>query len=318
MKLHKARSFFAGLVGLLVPTIFSFGLALEVPPLRGRINDYASMIEPDKARELESRLSDFERDTGHQVAVITIPSLKGDALEDFSIRVAENWKIGQKGFDNGAILLVAQKEHKLRIEVGYGLEGVLPDAIANRIINEIIVPRFRENDYSGGIEAGIESIFKITRGEALPNSSQDKTRIKGNRPAAGLFIFAALIALIVGISRRTPLGGAFGGAISAGAIGIGGALTSGPGLWIAVSLAGAIVGALANFSAAAVWGNPRSVKGSRRERWPRDVLTGGAFIDGSGSGGSYGGDFGSGGFSDGGGFSGGGGDFGGGGASGGW
>jgi uncharacterized protein len=318
MKLHKARSFFAGLVVLLVPTIFSFALALEVPPLRGRINDYAGMIQPDKARELEDRLSSFERETGHQIAVLTIPSLEGDPLEDFSIRVAENWKIGQKGFDNGAILLVAQKEHKLRIEVGYGLEGVLPDAIANRIINEIIVPRFRENDYSGGIEAGIESIFKITRGEALPNSSQDRTRIKGNRPAAGLFIFAALIALIVGISRRTPLGGAFGGAISAGAIGIGGALTSGLGLWVAVSLAGAIVGALANFCAAAVWGNPRSVRGSRREHWPRDVLTGGAFIDGSGSGGSYGGDFGSGGFSDGGGFSGGGGDFGGGGASGGW
>src|SRR5205823_11800416 len=98
MKLHKARSFFAGLVALLVPTIFSFALALAVPPLRGRINDYAGMIQPDKARELEGRLSDFERDTGHHVAVLTIPSLNGDALEDFSIRVAETWKIRHKRF----------------------------------------------------------------------------------------------------------------------------------------------------------------------------------------------------------------------------
>src|SRR5438093_4843770 len=118
MKLHKARSFFAGLVALLVPAIFSFALALEDPSLRGRINDYAGMIQPDKARELEGRLSDFERDTGHQIALLTIPILEGDSLEDFSIRVAENWKIGQKGVDNGAILLIVRDDDKLRIEVG--------------------------------------------------------------------------------------------------------------------------------------------------------------------------------------------------------
>src|SRR5216117_104679 len=177
MKLHKARFFFAGLVALLVPTIFPFALALEVPPLRGRINDYAGMIKPDKARELEGRLADFERDTEHQVAVLTIPSLKGDALEDFSIRVAEAWKIGQKGFDNGAILLIVRDDRKLRIEVGYGLEGVMPDAIANRIISEIIVPRFRDNDFGGGIEAGVDAIMKVTQGEKLP---EDVTR-RGSR-----------------------------------------------------------------------------------------------------------------------------------------
>src|SRR5438552_3922646 len=153
------------------------------------------MIQPDKARELEDRLSSFESETGHQVAVLTIPSLKGDALEDFSIRVAENWKIGQKGFDNGAILLVAQKEHKLRIEVGYGLEGVLPDAIANRIISEIIVPRFRENDYSGGIEAGVNAILQVTKGESLPERA--RTRTRGNASRASSLLTALTITAIL-------------------------------------------------------------------------------------------------------------------------
>src|SRR5919109_2753449 len=167
MKLLTAQ-LFAGLALLFVPTIFPMALALDVPALRGRVNDYAGLISSNKAQELEGRLAQFEKETGHQIAVLTIPSLEGDALEEFSIRVAESWKIGQKGFDNGAILIVAQKDRKLRIEVGYGLEGVLPDAIANRIISEVIVPRFRENDYSGGIEAGVNAILQVTKGEALP------------------------------------------------------------------------------------------------------------------------------------------------------
>src|ERR1700693_2935182 len=165
MKSHKARLSFAGLAFLLVPTFFSFALGLEIPRLRGRVNDYAGLIPADRAQVLESRLAAFEQETAHQIAVLTISSLEGAPLEDFSIRVAESWKIGQKGFDNGAILLIAQKERKLRIEVGYGLEAVLPDAIANRIIAEVIVPRFRANDYSGGIDAGVNAILQVTKGE---------------------------------------------------------------------------------------------------------------------------------------------------------
>ena len=173
MKLRKARLFLAGLVFLLAPTIlFSLALALDVPPLRGRINDYAGLIPADRARALEERLARFEAETGHQIAVLTIPSLKGDSLEDFSIRVAEAWKIGKKGFDNGAILLIARDDRKLRIEVGYGLEGVMPDAIASRIIREVITPRFRSGDYAGGIEAGVDAILKITKGEALPERTR--------------------------------------------------------------------------------------------------------------------------------------------------
>src|SRR5207244_5536050 len=139
----------------------SLSSALEVPRLQDRVNDLASMLPPDREQKLDDRLAAFERETGHQIAVLTIPSLQGDAIEDFSIRVAERWKIGKKGFDNGVILLVAVKDRRLRLEVGYGLAGVLPDAIAKRITSDYIVPRFRVQQYAGGIIAGTEDIRKV-------------------------------------------------------------------------------------------------------------------------------------------------------------
>jgi uncharacterized protein len=146
--------------------------ALEVPPLRGRVNDYAGVMSQDQVRTLESQLAQFEQETGHQIAVLTIPTLDGEDIEGFSIRVAESWKIGKKGFDNGVILLVAVKDRKLRLEVGYGLEGVLPDAIADRIIREYIVPRFRAQDYAGGVIAGIDAVQKVIKQEPLPESAR--------------------------------------------------------------------------------------------------------------------------------------------------
>src|SRR5215467_11589805 len=164
--------------------------ALQVPPLRGRVNDLARLLSQEQSIRLEEQLTRFEQQTGHQIAVLTIPSLEGDALEDFSIRVAEAWKIGQKGFDNGAILLIVRDDRKLRIEVGYGLEGVLPDAIASRIIREVILPRFRENNYAGGIENGVNAIMQVTKGESIPQSARQNT----NRNAAqGSSLFTALI-----------------------------------------------------------------------------------------------------------------------------
>src|SRR5439155_6047617 len=299
------HSVFSGIVMLLFTS--SIVYALDIPPLRGRINDYAGMIQPDKARELESRLSDFERDTGHQIAVLTIPSLEADALEDFSIRVAENWKIGQKGFDNGAILLVAQKEHKLRIEVGYGLEGVLPDAIANRIINEIIVPRFRENDYSGGIEAGVNAILQVTKGEPLPERARTRTRSNASRASSLLtaLTITAILALFIGMMQRRLIGGAFGGAVAGLVATLGSA--AGIGLVLVVALIlGAVLGAIGSTMSATSSG---WTGGSRYRRggWGGGIFPGG--FGGGGFGGGGGG---------GGGFSGGGGGFGGGGASGGW
>lgn len=286
--------------------------ALEVPPLRGRVNDLAGLMPPGRAQALEERLKRFEDETGIQIAVLTIPSLKGEDLEGFSIKVAETWKIGRKGFDTGVILLIARDDRKLRIEVGYGLEGVLPDALASRIIREIIVPRFRENDYPGGIESGLEAIMKATRGEAIPKGVGARSRDPDLPLVAGLLFMAALLALIVGFTQRTALRGALAGGIGAALITLPGALRSGPGTWIAILLTGAIIGALANLYAHQVWGKPWTVRRSSRREWrPGDLLSGSdSFYGGSGWGGFDGGF--------GGGFGGGGGGFGGGGASGSW
>ena len=172
------RPLLAVIVILLLTT--AAATALDVPPLRGRVNDYAGIMNQDQVRSLESKLTQFEQQTGHQVAVLAIPTLEGEDIEGFSIRVAENWKLGQKGFDNGVILVVAIKDRRLRFEVGYGLEGVLPDATASRIIRDYLVPRFRAQDYAGGIIAGIDAVIKVIRNEPLPEAA----RSKGGNPGS--------------------------------------------------------------------------------------------------------------------------------------
>jgi len=304
------RIFFAGLAAFFVLAIHSFVFALDTPPLQGRVNDLARMLPPDRAQALDERLAAFERETGHQIAVLTIPSLQGDTLEGFSIRVAEAWKIGQKGFDNGVILLIVRDDRKLRIEVGYGLEGILPDAISSRIIREVIVPRFRENDYAGGIEAGVNAILQVTKGEALPESARKSTK-GASRPSSLLttLTITAILALFIGMLQRRPVGGAFGGA----AAGLVATLVSAAGIGLGLGLAlvvGAVLGAVGSTMSIASSSNQWT--GSSRYR--RGGRGGGIFPGGFGGGGFGGGGFGGGG----GGFSGGGGGFGGGGASGNW
>lgn len=166
-----------------------------MPALRGRVNDYAAVIQQSQVQSLESQLAQLERDTGHQVAVLTVLTLDGEDIEGFSIRVAENWKIGKKGFDNGAILVVAIKDRRLRLEVGYGLEGLVPDAIAKRVTADYIVPHFRQQDYAGGIVAGIAAVDKIIRQEPLPEAARKKTQGRGanwNFPVMIAITFAIL------------------------------------------------------------------------------------------------------------------------------
>jgi uncharacterized protein len=277
--------------------------ALQVPPLKGRVNDLARIMPPDRARTLEERLARFEKETSHQIAVLTIPSLEGESLEGFSIRVAESWKIGKKGFDNGVILLIAKNDRKLRIEVGYGLEGVLPDALASRIIREVIVPRFRANDYAGGIEAGIEAILKVNRGEPLPipeRTGSVQTRDDG---LIAVFVGLAVVTLVLGSllvesARRRPRrlfwGGGIGGTIGA----LAGIFLSDVGIYLGLVITLLLIGTVLGAFVAVT------------EIRPSDGWSGGGRR-------RYGGTFG-GGFGGGGGFSGGGGGFGGGGASGSW
>lgn len=147
-------------------------LALEIPARpEGYISDYAGMLSASERSALGEKLRRFEEETSHQVVVVTFPGLEGESLEDFSIRLAEAWKIGQKGKDNGVILVIFKNDRKVRIEVGYGLEGALPDATCKLIIENEIVPRFRAGRFAEGVEHAAQAIMAATRGEYYPEES---------------------------------------------------------------------------------------------------------------------------------------------------
>ncbi len=204
------RRFLLALIFLLFASPH-FARALDVPALKGRVNDYAGLLPRGRAAALEQKLAQFENSTGHQIAVLTIPSLEGEPIESFGIKVAEKWKIGKKGFDNGAILIVAPKDKRLRIEVGYGLEGVLPDAIANRIIQEQIVPRFKDGDFPGGVEAGVDAMMKVASGEPIPEAQRRKPPSGGSGFPLSLILTLALFAFFLISSLAGSLGRGIGG-----------------------------------------------------------------------------------------------------------
>lgn len=139
--------------------------ALDVPRPEGYVTDRAGLLSADTEQKLERFLEEFERSDSTQLTVLTVPSLDGEALEDYALRVAESWKIGQKGTDNGALLLVAKADKKMRIEVGRGLEGRLTDLLAGRILDNELRPRFKAGDFDGGIAAGVVGMAQAVRGE---------------------------------------------------------------------------------------------------------------------------------------------------------
>ena len=268
-------------------------LALDVPQLGGRVNDYAGMLSPEAASRLEQKLAAFERDQTTQIVVLTIPSLQGDDIDQFTIRVADQWKIGQKGTDNGVLLVLAQAERKVRIEVGLGLQGVFPDITAGRIIRNVMQPHLKAGNFDQGIAAGVDGIIAATKGEfkAPPEERKNRPRQNGSSTLLTFLIFTGVAAVALGSISRY-LGGL------AGAVGLplaAGLAFSGLGLGILLLLGA--VGLVAGFllSTMARFGH-------------NGGLGGGGFYGGGGGG------FGGGG----GGFSGGGGGFDGGGASGDW
>ena len=287
-------------VALLLPYAAA---ALEVPALKGRVNDHAGMLSPDAERRIETLLKELEEKDSTQVAVLTVPSLDGDSIEDFSIRVAERWKIGRKGFDNGVILVVARDDRKVRIEVGYGLEGRLTDLTAGRIIRDRVVPEFRAGRFDQGVLNGVTAIAEVVRGEfqvpAQPPNSPAASGVEDLMPFVLVFLF--LVTMLGRVSR--PLGTVAGGFFMPFL----GYMAFAPGLPGLLGLGG--VGLVVGYVLASIAG----AAGLRGPYAPRR----------RGGRGGYGGfpigfPRGGGGFSTGGGFSGGGGGFGGGGASGSW
>ena len=266
-----------------------------IPALTGHVVDTTGTLSQVEATEFETTLANLEREKGAQVVVLVVPTVAPEPIEQFGIRAGDAWKLGRKGIDDGAILLVALRDRRMRIEVGRGLEGALTDATSKRIIAETISPRFKQNDFAGGVRAGIDSIANVVRGEPLPvkQVGNPSTTLAGHPQGwlARVLFFAAALFFVGSMLLNAVLGRVFGSFVTGGlmALLIGIAFSS----FFGAAIAGALTFVMA------LWRG-----------------TGGG---GFGGGGFWGGGFGGGrGAGGGGGYSGGGGSFGGGGASGDW
>jgi len=285
----------ASLLALLVCWAFAACADVAVPPLSGRVVDQTGTLSSGDVASLTQTLKALEARKGSQVAVLIVPTTAPETIEQYSIRVAEAWKIGRKKIDDGALLVVAKDDRKLRIEVGYGLEGSLNDVTAKRIIDEVITPKFRSGDFAGGISAGVGRIIGVINGEKLPapERRENSGLLRNIDPFNPFVIFAVFI---VGAILRTALGRLIGSVATGGVVGVLAWLLVGS---LGLSIIAAIIAfifTLVGESIASANGGSGNWSGSSR---------GGSYSPSSGS-------------SDSGGFSGGGGSFGGGGASGSW
>jgi uncharacterized protein len=275
-----------------------------IPPLTARVTDLTGTLTQGERAALEQKLAAFETAKGSQLAVLIVPTTQPEEIEQYSIRLVEQWKLGRgevggHRVDDGALLLVAKNDHRVRIEVGYGLEGVLTDAMSNRIIDETVVPAFRQGNFYGGIDAALDQMMKLIEGEPLPPPPEWHPARHGG--SSNLLVLLLFLVIAGSTVLRSMFGRTVGSALTGGLAGVL--------VWLTVHiLYVAGLAAVAAFVFALLAGLAR---GSGWSSYPRSGGFGGGW---GGFGGGLGGGFGSGG----GGFSGGGGGFGGGGASGSW
>ena len=290
------------LLALLMGWVFPALAAVAVPPLTGRVVDQTGTLSSGDIAALTQTLKEFESRKGSQIAVLIVPTTGEETIEQFSIRVAEAWKIGRKKIDDGALLVIARNDRHLRIEVGYGLEGALTDATTRRIIDEVITPKFKAGDFAGGVRAGIERMIGVIGGEKLPAPEPEHWQAPGSpENAANPVVIFGLIVLAVIL--RSALGRLVGALATGGSVGVVAWLVAGS---LAASLLLAAIAFVVTLLAPSIALGGPPVAPGRRGGW----AAGGGGSWSSGSSGSS--------DSGGGGFSGGGGSFGGGGASGSW
>jgi uncharacterized protein len=265
---------------------------VPVPPLKARVTDLTGTLSAAQRSDLESRIAAYEARRGSQMAVLILSTTKPEEIDQYSIRVAEAWKIGRKGVDDGLILVVAKDDRRLRIEVGYGLEGAIPDSLANRVIDERITPRFRDGDFYGGLRDGVDQLIRLAEGEKLPPPKAAPGAGRASRGSAFDYLIPGIVFIVIA-----------GGVLKAMLGRLPGSLATGAGLgviaWVLFGLTVAAVAAFIGFLLAFV--NTGTGRGGR---WS------------SGSGASWGGGSWGGGSSSN--WGGGGGGFGGGGSSGRW
>lgn len=270
---------------------------VAIPLLKSHVTDLTATLSVSEITQLEQKLAAFEKAKGSQIAVLIVPTTQPETVEQYALRVAETWKLGRKGIDDGVLLLVAKNDRTLRIEVGYGVEGALPDAVAKRIIAEIIVPQFKAGDFVAGIDAGIDEILSLLKGESLPLPSTKNA--SGNSSGMHFllenFIPILIGCIVLGRMLQTHLGRLAGATVTSIGVGFIG--------WLFFSSAvAALLIAVVVFFISLFQSTGSGIYRNGRSSWPDNGFRNGGF----GSGGS------------GGGFSGGGGGFGGGGASGRW
>lgn len=259
---------------------------VAVPPLKARVTDLAALLEVGEVAALEQQLSALETRKGSQVAILIVPTTQPETIEQYALRVAENWKLGRKGVNDGALIVVAKDDRKLRIEVGYGLEGVIPDAIAKRIISDTITPLFKQKQFYAGLDAGVRQIVKLIDGEALPPPQPQQSAADDD---GGWWLLMAFVAF--GAARL--MSSVFGKLKGAALIGVAGGVAA----WLFTQII--VIGLVAAFAAFLI----ALLAAAGSSGW--GGTSGGGWSSSSGGGSDSG-------------FSGGGGDFGGGGASGDW
>lgn len=277
------------LVVLLLIAPFS-GAEVAVPPFTAYVTDLTGTLSAGDVMQLEQRLVAFEQKKGSQIAVLIIPTTRPETIEQFSIRVVDAWKPGRKKIDDGVLLVVAKEDRAVRIEVGYGLEGALPDAIAKRIIEETIIPGFRKGDFAGAIDAGVERILRVADGEPLPPpvSRNRGAATTGGFPA-DLFI-PMLLAIFIGGKIFQSLFGRFAGATVMG--GITGWIAWAVTASLTITLLLVVLVFLIN-----LFGNHGGGVTRGGRSWPGGGYGGGGWGGGGGFGGGGGGGFGGGGAS---------------------
>ena len=170
--------------------------AKDIPFLAARTNDLANIVSTDVRDRIEKKLADLEQRTGAQVAVLTVDSLDGDSIEDYAVRVFQTWKLGRKDVNDGVLFVVARQERRMRIEVGYGLEGRLTDARSRQILDDIVRPHFRAGNFAAGVEAGVDAIAAVVSGAPLPTPRRDRGQQLGS--IVGLLVFSLMFLLVIG------------------------------------------------------------------------------------------------------------------------
>lgn len=171
------------LVLMIVVSAFSVRGA-DVPYLTGRVTDNAQILKEETRKAITEHLKAHQEKTGNQIAVLTVPTLGGIGIEEYAVEVFKEWKLGQKGKDNGVLVVVSPQDRRMRIEVGYGLEGVLPDGVAGSIIRDVMTPRFKNGDYNGGIDAGVQAIITVLEGGQPPQGAGGQATV--TKKASGL------------------------------------------------------------------------------------------------------------------------------------